>query len=182
MTASYTFTFEQDAQTVITAMKARPLAHLPKVPGQGWALGVKLAQCVMLVLGAYGLGAIVEYLIDGPERVNIWATAAGLLLVYFAIFGTLFITIPVMARRALMTRANQGPVTMTLNAEGVHTNMTHFNSVVSWAGLEGVSRTKSSFIFWLGANRLSLPFRAFEDPAMIEEVDAAIKQWLEASR
>ena len=182
MTASYTFNFEQDAKTIIAAMKTRPPAHLPKVPGQGWAFGVKLVQSVMLGLGVYGLAALVAFLIGGPDRLNFWAATLGVVLLYVAVFGTLFVTIPVMARRALATRANQGPVTMTLNAEGVQTRMTHFSSSVDWAGLEGVTRTKSSFIFWLGGNRPSLPFGAFEDPSLIDEVDVAIKKWLEASR
>lgn len=47
---------------------------------------------------------------------------------------------------------------------------------------QAVIRSKTAFVFLIGGSRLALPFHAFQDDAQIDKVDAAIKNWMEASR
>ncbi len=179
---SFSFVFDQDVGTVVRALRTKWDTGLPPVKGQAWASVIKLLQCVLMGLGALGFGIGLEYLISGELALSLWTIALGVVLLYIAVFGVIFVTMPVMARRALATRANQGQVHMTLDATGVQTRMDNFQSHIAWAGVEAMTRTKQSFVFWVGGNRPSLPFTAFEGPAQIEAVDKAVKHWMEASR
>lgn len=178
----FTFTYEPNAENTARVMRTQGDTGLPPVKGQGWATVLKILQCGLMGLGAWGFGLALEYLVSGQLRVTLWTFFTGILLFYIAVFGTFIVTIPVMARRAMGTRVNQGPLTLTFDASGMRSQSEFFESKVAWGGIDAVTRNKTNFVLWVGGNRPSLPFDAMNGPEEIDAFERAINRWLEDSR
>lgn len=158
MTGPYVFTYKPEAAAMAASMRASPPAI--KVRGSTAAKLLRLLHCILLV----------------------WSTAFGIGLSYLAIFGSLFITLPVMVRAAVAIRANRGRVRMVIDVSGLQTQGTDYQSALKWSGFEAVTRSKPGFVLWFGGNRPSIPFSVFESPAQIETSDKDVQHWLEVSR
>ena len=180
MSNRYVFTFSANEALLLAAMRAKP----PEVKARGarTAKLLHLLHCTLLVWGGIALGYGVTHLLTGTPRLMHWSTFAGLGLAYVAVFGSIFIVLPVLARRTLATRANQGAVEMVIDASGVQTQGKHYRSMLDWSGFETVTRSKLGFVSWFGGNRPSIPFTAFDSPAQIDAFEADVDTWLEASR
>lgn len=180
MTApSFTLHTAPTAALAMAAMKTPASGVMPRVRGMGWVTGLKLLNCVMLGFGALGFGIALEWVVSGQTRITPWTCAIGVVLFYLAVFGAIFLSWPAMVRSVMATRLNQGPLTITLDAEGITNRSAHFESQIKWAGIEGLGRNKLALVLFIGGNRLSLPFDAMDRP---DEVEAAIARWLAASR
>jgi hypothetical protein len=180
MTAPYVFHSSADEAVFVAAMRAKgPVLH---ARGDRTVKFLHLLHCILLVWGGIALGYGVTHLLTGTPTLMHWSTVLGLGLAYVAVFGSIFITLPVMARRMLAARANQGTVEMVVHASGVQTKGKHYRSSLDWSGFEAVTRSKLGFVLWFAGNRPSIPFTAFESPAQIDAFEADVKTWLEASR
>lgn len=180
MTKRYEFEYMTDEKNTLASMRATP--PYPSARGATASKVLRLLHCILLVWGGLAIGYGVTDLLGGPATLLHWSSVVGLGLAYIAIFGSIFITLPMMVRTVLATRVNWDPVQMVVDDIGVVTQNTYFKSEIKWAGLEGVTRTKVGFVRWLGGNRPSVPFTAFESPAQIDAFEADVKTWLEASR
>ncbi|QUJ75578.1 YcxB family protein [Sulfitobacter albidus] len=178
---SYRFTFTSDPAVVLAALKA-PVAGLPPVRGMRAAVALRVLHCVLLVLGGLGIAYGAMHLITGVPALHPVLFFAGLALSYVAIFGSLWITLPVTIRRQLMARANRGPLTMEIDAAGIRTTADHFRSHIDWSGIDAVTRSKKGVILWFGGNRPSIPFTAFDGTAQIDAFVADAHTWMESTR
>ena len=180
MTECYVLTFTQDAKVLAAALRCKlPSVH---VRGQKAALLLRILHCCLLAMGGVAVSYIVSDLMTGHATFAHWGSAVGIALVYLVVFGSIFITAPVMIRRGLATRANQGAVEMVIDASGVQTTARHFHSKIEWSGFEGMTRSRLGFVLWFGVNRPSIPFAAFDGPAQIANFEADVGNWLEGSR
>ena len=180
MSNRYEFDYTTDEKNTLAAMRATP--PYPSVRGATASKALRLLHCVLLVWGCVAIGYGVTDLLDGPATLMHWSTVVGLCLAYIAIFGSIFITLPVMVRTILATRVNTAQISMMVDEAGVVTQNTYFKSIIKWAGIEGITRTKVGFVLWLGGNRPSVPFTAFESVEQIDAFEADVKTWLEALR
>ena len=180
MTETYVFTYRSEEAVLCASMRAT--GPVPKVRGSAAAKMLHLLHCILLMLGGVCVGYGLSHLLTGTPTLLHWGTALGIGLSYLVVFGSIFIRIPVLARKAIATRANQGTVEMVIDASGVQTRGMYFRSTLDWAGFEAVTRTKLGFVLWFGGNRPSIPFTAFDSPAQIAAFEADVAAWLEASR
>lgn len=180
MIKRYEFEYMADEKVMLASMRAKP--PYPDVRGATASRVLRSLHCILLVWGGVAIGYGVTDLLDGPATLMHWSSMVGLGLAYVAVFGSIFVTLPVMVRTVLATRANRALLRMLVDENGMVTQSTHFKSEVEWAAFEGITRTKNCFVLWLGGNRPSVPFSAFESGAQIDAFEADVKTWLEASR
>lgn len=180
MADAYEFTFRSDEKVTAAALKVAPPAR--KVRGAKAEKLLRMLHCILLMLGGVCVGYIYTQLTTGTADVQHWSTFVGIMLSYLAIFGSVFVTVPVLVRQALSSRATQGEVTMTFTQIGVRTRAEHYTSTLDWAGFEGMGRSKLGFVLWFGGNRPGVPFSAFDGPEQSAEFEADVQKWLEASR
>lgn len=180
MTKRYEFHYMTDEKTTLASMRATP--PYPSARGATASKVLRLLHCILLVWGGVAIGYGVTDLLDGPATLLHWSSAAGLGLAYIAIFGSIFVTLPMMVRTVLATRINRDPLHAVVDDNGILTQNSYFRSEIKWAGLEGVTRTKVGFVLWIGGNRPSIPLTAFENPAQIDAFEVDVKTWLEVSR
>ncbi|MCX7566929.1 YcxB family protein [Sulfitobacter sp. F26169L] len=180
MNPVYVFRFHQDAKALEASLRVAP--PVVKVPGLTAAKILRWLHCVLLLLGGVSVGYLASHLLTGTPTFAHWGTAVGLALSYIAIFGSIFVTLPMMVRQILATRINQGEIEMTVDQAGVQTRSRHFQSQIDWAGVEGITKTKKGFVIWVGGNRPSIPLHAFESAAQIGAFELDTTKWLEDSR
>lgn len=180
MSASYNFHFKPEEKALAAALRVK--SPIMKVRGHKAAMGLRLLHCTLLALGGVGFGFVGSYLLTGTATFAHWTSILGVALSYLAIFGSIFISLPVLIRQGLATRANQWPVEMLIDATGVQTRNNAYHSKIEWMGIDGVTRSKLSFVLWFGGNRPSIPFSAFENTEQMDAFEADVNSWLEASR
>lgn len=180
MSRIYKFTSPPSEEVLLAGFKVRP--PFAKVRGQTRAKLLRVLHCVLLALGGLGFGYGVSQILTGAPVLLHWATAVGICLVYIAIFSSIFITYPIVVRQIMATRVNQGDVYLTIDENGVQSQAVHYSSHMSWSGFEGVGTSKKAVLLWLGINRVSVPFSAFDRPEQIAAFQADVNKWIEASR
>ena len=180
MSAVYKFTCPADYEVLLAGVKVPP--PFAKVRGQTLGKLLRVLHCVLLALGGIGFGYGVSEILTGTPVLLHWATVVGICLVYIAIFGTILVTYPIIVRQLMATRVNQGGVVLTIDESGVQSQAAHYSSLISWSGFEGVGVSKKAVLLWLGGNRVSVPFSAFDSPDQIEAFQADVNKWIEASR
>ena len=180
MTKRYEIEYMADEKVLLASMRATP--PYPSVRGATASKLLRVLHCILLVWGGVAVGYGVTDLMGGPATLLHWSSIVGLGLVYIAIFGSVFITLPMLVRTVLATRVNRDLMRLTVDGNGVLTQSTYVKSEIDWAAIEAITRTKNCFVLWLGGNRPSVPFSAFESTAQIDAFEADVKTWLEASR
>lgn len=120
---------------------------------------------------AYGADALLAAL---------WGAASALLAV-------LLVLVPYLRRTRvaadLATRARQGPVRVTLSADGVQSETELAHSRTRWQGVALISETPGAVLLWLGAAfALPLPDAALPDGLDRAAALARIRAWREAGR
>jgi hypothetical protein len=180
MNEQYTFNFVPNEKVLGAALRMKPPAV--KVRGQKASMALRLLHCTLLALGGAGFGYIGSQLLTGTATFLHWTSAVGIALSYLAIFGSVFITVPTLIRQSLAARASQSPVKMIVDASGVQTATDMFQSKIGWQGVDGLSRSKLSFVLWFGGNRPSIPFTAFEGSDQMDAFEIDVNSWIEGSR
>lgn len=175
----YTFTFKQEPEVLLAALKVRPPAI--KVRGVGYLMPLKLLHCVLIMLGGVCIGYLLSDIFTSQARLLYWGTALGIALSYLSIFENILVGAPVLIRQMLATRANRGEVTVTVDATGLRFRGPFSQSDIQWAGIDGTVRSKLGFVFWFSGSRPSIPFSTFENDAQIDAFEADVAQWLEAA-
>lgn len=180
MSTVYQFEHRQYPCVLTAALRAR--GQVTKMRFQTASKRLRLLYCILLMPGGVSLGYITYQQLTGTPTVMHWSTVLNLALSYLAVFGSIFITVPTMIWQALATRANQGTVEMTVDAEGGQTRNKHIASKTGWQGMESFTRSKLGFILWFVGNQPAIPFAAFEHHARIKAVGLDAHNWLETSR